>query len=148
MTLYEAAGGAAGVLALAADFHARCLTDPVLEHPFSHAENPDHVQRLADYWGEVWGGPPAFSEQFGGHVAMLRLHANQGAETDLADRFVAAFEAAIDGARLPDDPRMRSALGAYIRWATDEVMEYSPAGAVVPAEAAMPRWDFDGLVPA
>jgi hypothetical protein len=77
---YEYAGGAPAFLALATDFHARCLADPVLEHPFSHMGNPEHVQRLADYWGEVFGGPPIYSRSFGGHSAMLSLHANQGAE--------------------------------------------------------------------
>jgi hemoglobin len=146
MSLYEAAGGAAAMVALAADFHARCLADPILEHPFSHTTNPEHVQRLADYWGEVFGGPPLFSTRYGGHSAMLSLHANQGAEPGLGDRFVACFDAAMDGAALPADPRLRAALGAYIRWATDEVLEYSPAGAVVPAGRPMPRWDWDGLV--
>jgi hemoglobin len=144
MSLYEAAGGAPAMLALAADFHARCLADPVLEHPFSHTGNPEHVQRLADYWGEVFGGPPVFSASYGGHEAMLRLHAGQGAEDDLGDRFVACFEAAMDGAGLPGDPRLRTALSAYIRWATGEVMGYSPRASVVPAGAPMPHWDWDG----
>ena len=145
MSLYEAAGGAPAMLALAADFHARCLADPVLEHPFSHTGNPEHVQRLADYWGEVLGGPPVFSASYGGHEAMLGLHAGQGAEGDIGDRFVACFEAAMDGARLPDEPKLRAALSAYIRWATDEVMDLSPRGSTVPPGAPMPHWDWDGL---
>jgi hemoglobin len=144
VNLYEAAGGAPAMYALAADFHARCLADPVLAHPFSHTGNPEHVQRLADYWGEVLGGPPVFSQSYGGHEAMLRLHANQGAEDDLGDRFVACFDAAMDGAGLPADPSLRAALSAYIRWATSEVMEYSPRDAVVPAGPPMPHWDWDG----
>ncbi|WP_433717331.1 group II truncated hemoglobin [Actinoplanes sp. CA-051413] len=145
MSLYEAAGGAPAMLALATDFHARCLADPQLEHPFSHQGNPEHVQRLADYWGEVFGGPPVYSESYGGHSGMLGIHANQGAEAELGDRFVACFVAALDGAHLPADPELRAALSGYIRWATDEVMTYSPAGARVPAALATPRWDFDGL---
>jgi hemoglobin len=142
-TLYEAAGGAAALLALAADFHARCLADPVLEHPFSHTGNPEHVQRLADYWGEVLGGPPTYSRSYGGHSAMLRVHANQGAEDDLGDRFVACFAAAVD-AQLPEDARLRAALRGYMRWATDEVMAYSPRDAVVPAALPVPRWGWSG----
>jgi hemoglobin len=145
MSLYEAAGGAPAMTALAADFHARCLADPVLEHPFSHTANPEHVQRLADYWGEVFGGPAVFSERYGGHEAMLRLHAGQGAHGDLGDRFLACFVAALDGAGLPADPPLRQAMTAYMAWATEEVMGYSPRGAVVPAGAAMPHWGFDGL---
>jgi len=132
------------MLALAADFHARCLADPVLEHPFSHTGNPEHVQRLADYWGEVLGGPPIFSANCGGHDAMIAMHAQTGADDDLGDRFVACFVAALSGARLPEDAELRAALTAYIRWATDEVMGYSPPGAQVPTGLPMPHWDWDG----
>jgi hemoglobin len=144
MSLYEAAGAAPAMLALATDFHARCLADPVLEHPFSHTGNPEHVQRLADYWGEVLGGPPVFSTRHGGQDAMIRLHAHQGAEDDLGDRFVACFVAALDGAGIPDDPRLRAALTAYIKWATDDVLAYSPQQARIPTGLAVPRWGWDG----
>jgi len=145
-TIYEAAGGAPAFTALAADFHARCLADPVLEHPFSHTGNPEHVQRLADYWGEVLGGPAVYSRSYGGHGYMLRLHANQGADDDLGDRFVACFDAAMDGAGLPADPELRTSLHAYMRWATDEVMSYSPREAVVPpGDLPVPHWDWSGL---
>lgn len=142
--LYEAAGGAPAMTALAADFHARCLADPVLEHPFSHTGNPEHVQRLADYWGEVLGGPPVFSSRYGGHESMIRMHAHQGADADLGDRFLACFVAAMDSSGIPDS--VRPPLAAYMRWATDEVMIYSPMDAVVPAGLTMPHWDWDGLV--
>ena len=56
VSIYEAAGGELAFLALAAAHHARCLADPVLEHPFSHGVSPDHVERLASYWAEVFGG--------------------------------------------------------------------------------------------
>jgi len=143
-TLYDAAGGAPAMLALATEFHARCLADPLLEHPFSRARNPDHVQRLADYWGEVLGGPPTFTRSCGGHSAMLAIHANQGADSEYGDRFVACFDAAVEGAGLPADPRLRAALHAYMRWAADEVVSYSPAYAVVPRGAPMPHWTWDG----
>jgi hemoglobin len=147
-SIYEYAGGAPAFLALATDFHARCLADPVLEHPFSHTGgNPEHVQRLADYWGEVFGGPPMYSRSFGGHSAMLSVHANQGAGSDLGDRFVVCFADALDGAGLSADPELRAAMSAYIRWATDEVMSYSPLDAKVPPDLPTPRWDWDGLRP-
>jgi hemoglobin len=146
LSLYDALGGAPVLRALAADFHARCLTDPVLEHPFSHTSNPEHVQRLADYWGEVLGGPPVYSGSYGGHSKMLGLHANQGAEDDLGDRFVEVFDAAVGSSGVPDDPRLRTALHDYMRWATSEVMEYSPRDARVPAALPVPHWGWDGLL--
>jgi hemoglobin len=145
-TIYEYAGGAPAFRALAADFHARCLADPVLEHPFSHTANPEHVRRLADYWGEVFGGPAVYSGGYGGHSAMLELHARQGAESDLGDRFVVVFDAAVAAAGMPDDPRLRAALHDYMVAATGEVMDYSPKSSVVPADLPVPHWGWDGRV--
>jgi hemoglobin len=142
--MFEFAGGSPAFLALAAAFHERCLADPVLAHPFSHPGNPEHVQRLADYWGEVFGGPPLYSESFGGHSAMVEIHAGQGADDELGVRFVECFVRAADDANLPADPEFRSALRAYMEWAVDEVMAYSPPGSSVPPDLPLPKWGWNG----
>jgi hemoglobin len=148
-SIYEFAGGEPAFLALAAAHHARCLRDPVLAHAFSHGTHPDHVQRLAYYWMEVLGGPARFSaaadDTAGAHSAVLRLHANNGAETDLGGRFVTCFVAAMDDAGLPEDEQLRASLRGYIEWAAGEVMVYSPPDAQVPSGMAMPRWTWHGL---
>jgi hemoglobin len=146
-SIFEFAGGDPAFLALAAAHHQRCLEDPVLNHPFSHPGHPEHVERLAAYWAEVFGGPPTFSESCGGHAGMLAIHAGQGMEEDLGDRFVACFVQAADDARLPDDPDFRRSLRAYMEWAVAEVLVYSPQGAAVPEDLAVPRWSWDGLQP-
>jgi hemoglobin len=146
--MFEFAGGEPAFLALATAHHQRCLDDPVLNHPFSHPGHPQHVQRLASYWAEVFGGPPHFSESCGGQSAMLELHAGQGAESDLGERFVQCFVQAADDVGLPGDPEFRSGLPAYMEWAVSVVMSYSPAGATVPTNLAMPHWSWDGLQPA
>ena len=146
-SIYQAAGGERAFLALAAAHHQRCLEDPVLNHPFSHPDiDPRHVEKLAEYWGEVFGGPSTYSSSYGGQSAMLTLHANAGGDVDedLGDRFLACFIQAIDDAGLPDDPELRAALRAYMRWATDEVMSYAPEGSVVTPDLPMPRWSWDG----
>ena len=145
-SLYEFAGGAPAFAALVAAHHQRCLDDPVLNHPFSHDGEPDHLERLASYWAEVFGGPPRYTEAYGGHSAMLGVHANQGAEDDLGWRFVECFTRAMDDAGLPDDPGFRAALRAYMEWATSEVMSYSPRDAHVPSGLPIPHWSWDGLI--
>jgi hemoglobin len=142
-TLFDAAGGAPAMLALATGFHARCLADPLLEHPFSHLGNPDHVRRLADYWGEVLGGPPLFSAHHGGHTAMLRMHANQSDEDPFTPRFREVFDEAV-AATLPDDPALRAALHDYMAYATAEVSAVFPAAATVADALPMPRWTWSG----
>jgi hemoglobin len=144
-SMFEFAGGSRAFSALAAAHHQRCLEDPVLSHPFSHPGNPEHVERLADYWAEVFGGPSRYSESFGGHSAMLGIHAGQGADDDLGVRFVSCFVKAADDAGLPDDPAFRAGLRAYMEWAVAEVLSYSPPETLVPDGLPVPRWGWHGL---
>jgi hemoglobin len=144
-SIYESAGGQNAFLALARAHHERCLQDPVLSHPFSHPGHPQHVERLADYWAEVLGGPPRYSEVSDGQPGMLRLHAGMQADDDLGDRFVACFTQAIEDAGLPADPELRRALRDYMEWATGDVHVYNPKGSTVPTDLSVPRWGWDGL---
>ena len=146
-TLYEFAGGDGAFLALARAHHARCLADPELNHPFSHpGQHPQHVERLAAYWAEVLGGPPAYSEECADESFVLRLHAGNGDMTDLGRRFVACFVAAADDAGLPDNAEFRAALSAYMEWAVGQVLAYESPDALIPVGRTLPRWDWDGLV--
>jgi hemoglobin len=141
-SIYDAVGGAPAMLALATDFHARCLADDMLEHPFSHGINPDHVPHLAQYWGEVLGGPPVYPQS---HSYMLKIHSHQGMQPSLGDRFVQVFDEAVV-ATLPAGDELRRVLHDYMRWAMDEVMLYDPKDSVVPPSLPTPRWDYSGLV--
>jgi hemoglobin len=143
-SLFECAGGAPALLALATAHHRRCLADPELNHPFSHADlHPQHVERLAAYWGEVLGGPA--DPSVGDHSAMLRMHAGNGDMSELGRRFTECFVAAFDDAGLPADPELRAALRGYMEWAVAEVLRYPGDPAAVPAGLPMPRWSWDGL---
>jgi hemoglobin len=146
-TLYEFAGGEPAFLALATAHHARCLADPELNHPFSHADqHPQHVERLAAYWAEVLGGPQAYSQGLGDEPAVLQMHSGNGDMGDLGERFLACFVLALDDAGLPDDPAFRAALRGYMEWAVANVLSYSPTDAVVPLNIATPRWGWEGLL--
>jgi len=144
-SIFEFAGGEEAFLALAAATHERCLQDPELSHPFSHHVSPRHTEHLAAYWAEVFGGPPRYSENLGGHSGMLGIHAGEGAPDDMGDRFEACFIQAIDDAGLPDDPELRAAMRSYMHWATRQVNSYSPPGTRVQPDLPMPRWSWDGL---
>jgi len=144
--MYEFAGGEQAFLALAAATHERCLADPELNHPFSHHVSPRHTENLAAYWAEVFGGPPRYSSNLGGHSGMLSIHAGEGAPEEMGDRFEACFVQAMDDARLPEDREFRKAMRDYIHWATREVNAYAPAGTHVAPGQPMPRWSWEGLV--
>ncbi len=142
-TLYEFAGGMEAFEALAAAHHARCLTDPELNHPFSHpGQHPEHVHRLAAYWAHVLGGPRTYDED---HSYVLQLHAGNGDMTDLGRRFVECFVASMDDVGLPQDREFRDAMRAYMQWAVDEVLLYREPGVVVPRDRPIPRWGWSGF---
>jgi hemoglobin len=144
-SIFEFAGGEPAFLRLSAAHHERCLQDPVLNHPFSHPGHPQHVERLAGYWAEVFGGPAGYSQSCGSQSAMLGIHAGQGAEEDLGQRFVRCFVLAADDAGLPEDPDLRTSLRSYMEWAVREVLSYSPREARVPSGLPVPRWSWNGL---
>jgi hemoglobin len=141
-SIFEFAGGEPAFQALAVAHHARCLADPELSHAFAQPGHPQHVERLGAYWAEVFGGPVRYPE---GHSGMLEVHARQGADADFGSLFVGAFAGAIEDAGLPEDREFRACLRDYMRWAVDEVLDYSGPDARVPAGMRMPRWSWDGL---
>ncbi|QXC59531.1 hypothetical protein KSP35_14175 [Aquihabitans sp. G128] len=147
-TIYDAAGGATAFLRLAAAHHARCLADPVLEHPFSHGTRPDHVERLAAYWAEVFGGPSTFSDELSDQGALVQIHAHTDAEAAMGTNFLTCFLAALDDADIPGDRQLRTALADYMAWAVAQMMSYAPKGAPLPSAPAVPRWTWHGLAEA
>jgi hemoglobin len=144
-SIFEFAGGEPAFLALATAHHQRCLQDPVLNHPFSHPGHPQHLERLASYWAEVFGGPPRYSESCGGQSAMLGVHAGEDPGDEMGARFVDCFVRAADDAGLPEDPEFRAALRAYMEWAVRDVLAYGPSGSRVAPGLPTPRWSWDGL---
>ncbi len=145
VSIFEAAGGQEAFVRLATAHHQRCLDDPVLGHPFSHPGHPQHIERLAAYWAEVFGGPPTYTRAAGDHSSMLEIHARTHAEEEMGTRFVRCFVDAFDDVGLPPDHELRATLQAYMEWAVRDVMRYAPADAVVPAGHPVPRWTWDGL---
>lgn len=142
-TIYEYAGGEPAFQALAAALHERCLRDPVLNHPFSHADrNPDHVERLGLYLAEVFGGPPRYTRECATQTFMIDLHAGNGMEDDLGQRFLTCYLQAIDDAGLPDDPEFRAALRSYMEHAVADVLVYNTPDAVVPEGLTVPQWTW------
>ena len=145
-SLYEAAGGADGMLALARAWHQQCLADPVVSHAFSHpGQHPQHVQRLAAYWAESLGGPVAYSGALGDHAYVLRMHAGNGEHQEMDDRAQACFARALDEAELAADTRLQAALREWFAWMIDAMSAYPRSPDDVPAHVAMPIWSWDGL---
>jgi hemoglobin len=143
--LYEAAGRDDGLLRLAAAWHERVLADPVVSHAFRHGFQPDHTQRLAAYWVEALGGPPAYSSSFGDESFVQRLHSGNGPHEDMDRRAIACFDLALEDAGLGGDEALRTALHDYFTWATTSSMTEYPEADDVPDSLPIPRWSWDGL---
>ena len=144
-TLFEAVGGAAGVLRLAHAWHEQVMADEIVAHAFSHGFHPQHSARLAAYWGEAWGGPPIYSEQYGNESAVVRIHSGNGVHQEMDRRAIACFDRAMDDVGL-SDPLLRRVLHDYFAWTTTNTMAAYPQNAEdVPPDLRIPHWSWDGL---
>ncbi len=147
LSVYEAAGGEAGMQFLAHAWHQRVMADAVVSHAFSHGFDPRHSDRLAAYWGEALGGPPTFSSRYGSESDVVRIHSGNGVHDDMDQAAIACFDAALDDVGVADDP-LRAVLHDYFTWATRTSMAAYPRSPDdVPDGLRIPRWSWDGLVP-
>ncbi|TCO51277.1 hemoglobin [Kribbella antiqua] len=145
-TVFEAAGGADGMLRLAHAWHERVMADEVVSHAFSHGFRPDHSVRLAAYWGEALGGPAVYSDSYGDETSVVRLHSGNGPHEEMDRRAIACFDEALTDTGLDVDPRLRDVLHDYFTWATTVAMtKYHGSADDVPPGLSIPRWSWDGL---
>ncbi len=145
-SVYDAAGGANGLLRLAGAWHSRVLADEVVSHAFSHGYHAQHTERLAAYWSEALGGPLTYSNLFGDETFVVRLHSGNGAHEEMDQRAIACFDQALIDAGLASDERLRQVLHDYFAWATTTTMARYPRSADdVPMGLPIPRWSWDGL---
>lgn len=144
--MFEAAGGGEAMLALAHAWHERCLADPIASHPFERQGHPQHLERLAAYWGEALGGPPEYSAGLGDQTTVLQMHAGNGVHEELDRRAVACFDAALDDVGLGADERLRETLSSYFRWQVEAMAAHPDSPGDVPLGLDVPQWSWDGPV--
>src|SRR5262245_7160886 len=139
-TLFEVAGGAAALQRLTRIFYGKYVPgDPLLAPLFANMA-PDHPERVAAWLGEVFGGPPAYSERFGGYQRMVGRHLGKALTEEQRARWVRLMCRSADDAGLPDDPEWRAAFVAYLEWGSRLAKENSTPGARPPENMPMPRW--------
>jgi hemoglobin len=144
-SVYDAAGGSAGLLRLAEAWHARVLADEIVSHAFSHGYHPQHSERLAAYWGEALGGPPLYSQGYGDETSVVRIHSGNGPHEEMDRRAIGCFSEALRDVGLTAEP-LRQVLFDYFAWAATTTMaRYHDSADDVPADLAIPHWSWDGL---
>jgi hemoglobin len=145
-TVYESAGGEAGLLRLAHAWHERVMADEVVSHAFSHGFRSDHTERLAAYWTEALGGPAAYTSSYGNETEVVRMHSGNGPHEEMDRRAIACFDRALADAGLDDEP-VGQVLHDYFAWATNTTMSrYHHGVEEVPDGLAIQRWSWEGLV--
>jgi hemoglobin len=145
-TVFEAAGGDEGLRRLAFAWHERVLADDVVAHAFSHGFHPDHVERLASYWGEALGGPTRYSNSYGDETTVVKMHSGNGEHDEMNQRAIACFDLALADVGLDKDDVLRQALHDYFAWTTTTTMSrYHRSADDVPAGLTIPRWSWGGL---
>ncbi|HVS68424.1 MAG TPA: group II truncated hemoglobin [Mycobacteriales bacterium] len=144
-TLYEAAGGDAGLLRLAHAWHERVMADEVVSHAFSHGYHPDHSARLAAYWAQALGGPSEFTKSCGDETSVVRAHSGHGPHHEMDRRAIDCFDLALADVGITE-PKLRDALHDYFAWATNTTMSrYADSADDVPDGLTIPKWSWDGL---
>lgn len=140
-TLLEWMGGLPKLRQLATVFYGRVSQDALLAPVFANM-SPAHVEHVADFIAEVFGGPKTYSERHGGHHAMIRKHVGRALTEQQRKRWMSLLLECADEVGVPDDPEFRSAFVGYIEWGTRLAVINSQPGADVSGEAPMPSWGW------
>ncbi|KPM55977.1 globin [Frankia sp. R43] len=145
-SLYDDVGGLEGLRRLSEAFYDRVLADEVLAPVFAHF-TPTHLDHVAIWLGEVFGGPADFSARLGGHQALLRSHLGLGIRDEHRQRWLDLMADAISEV-LPARPELATTLMEYFEWGTAIAQEVSqdPVGTDLGDPGATPRWGYQGLV--
>ncbi|MBE7189319.1 group II truncated hemoglobin [Jatrophihabitans endophyticus] len=145
-TLFEWAGGHEAFARLVDAFYDRVERDDLLSPFFPGGVTGTHRAHVTDWWAEVFGGPPVYTEQHGGYETMLAHHRGLGITPEHRLRFATLMSRAADDAGLPADPEFRAALVGYLEWGTRIAMANSQPGAEVVPHAPVPHWGW-GVAP-
>ena len=143
-SLYEHAGGEAGLHRLEEAFYRSVLADPLLQ-PLFGAGQPQHVDHLTAFTAESFGGPDRFTRELG-FAHLVAVHRNLRITEEQRQRFVDLYMAALDEAGMPDDEPFRSAVREHVEFGTRVAMQNSHAttDADVHPLNEVPHWTWTG----
>jgi hemoglobin len=145
-SLYDDAGGVDGLRRLSNAFYDRVLADELLAPVFAHF-TPTHVEHVAVWLAEIFGGPADFTSHLGGHQALLRSHLGLKIRDEHRQRWLQLMADAISEV-LPGRPELTAALMSYFDWGTAIAQDVSqdPVGSDLGEPGPTPRWGYQGRV--
>jgi hemoglobin len=145
-SLYEWAGGDAAFERLINAFYDRVENDNLISPLFPGGVSAEHREHVTAWWIEVFGGPAAYTNDFGGYHRMVTKHVNLGITPEQRFRFASLMSLAADDAGLPADPEFRAAFVSYVEWGTRIAMANATPGADIVQQAPVPHWGW-GVAP-
>jgi hemoglobin len=119
---------------------------PDIAEMFGGTVSQEHRLHVTDWWTEVMGGPPVYTEQRGGYEHMLARHHDLGITPQQRLAFVTLLSQAADDVGLPNDPEFRAAIMGYAEWGTRLALHNSQLGAETVPRAPVPHWGW-GVAP-
>jgi hemoglobin len=145
-SLYEAVGGMDALRRLSNSFYAEVLADPVLAPVFANFTTT-HIEYVAIWLSEIFGGPARYTEELGGHQSLLRSHLGLSITEEQRVRWMELMARAVDK-ELPDDELLRQRVMEYFDWGTRIARDVSagPVGQDLGDPGPTPRWGWNGLV--
>jgi hemoglobin len=120
------------------------LADPLLQPLFGQGK-PEHVDHIAAFTAESFGGPDRFSRELGfAHLIAAHRGLRIGEEQRL--RFVELYMAALDAAGMPADPAFREAVREHVEFGSRVALQNSNAtsDAELHPLREVPRWTWPG----
>jgi hemoglobin len=144
VSLFEHAGGEAGLHRLEQTFYDSVLADPLLQ-PLFGAGRPTHVDHLTAFTAESFGGPDRFTREVG-FAHLIAVHRGLQITEDQRKRFVELYLAALDTAGMPTDGPFRDAVREHLEFGTRVAQQNSHAtdDAELHPLREVPRWTWAG----
>ncbi|MGW6280624.1 CDGSH iron-sulfur domain-containing protein [Kribbella sp. NPDC055071] len=141
-TIFEWCGGLPAFTRMTRLFYEKHIpADPVLAPVFA-SMSADHPQRVAAWLAEVFGGPKAYSGEYGGYSRMIGEHIGKGITEEQRTRWVQLLLLSAKESGMPNDAEFRSAFGSYIEWGSRLAVENSQTESKPPMNMPMPHWDW------
>jgi len=139
-TLFQWAGGFPALLRVARRFYETHVPEAPLLATLFGSMSPDHPERVAAWLGQVFGGPPAYSDRYGGYERMISQHLDKGITSEQRTLWVTLLIRSADDVGLPADAEFRAAFAAYLEWGSRIAVENSQPGVHPPPKMPVPRW--------
>jgi len=139
-SIFEAVDGTPTFESLTDRFYAKVKSDAMLAPVFA-SFTTEHARNVATWLAEVFGGPPRYSREHGGHRAVLEKHGGLRLTEAQKDRWVQLM---LETAReiLPDDNALQRRFAEYIEWGARMAVAASQPGFKIDHVGPVPVWDW------